>query len=120
MNKFTPEQASQTASEHYNLNNEASKLDGYVDENFLLETVSDEKFLLKISSEKESEQLNFQIEILKHLSNKNLPFQTSEIIANKDRNNLSKISGGKSARLLTRSSLGKRKPKNRKFTKQLG
>ena len=46
------------------------KLDGYVDENFLLKTASDEKFLLKISSEEDAQQLDFQIEILKHLSSK--------------------------------------------------
>ena len=67
MTKFTSEQASQIASEYYNISAKASKLDGYVDENFLLKTTSGEKFLLKISSEENSEKLDFQIQILKQL-----------------------------------------------------
>ncbi len=101
MSKTTSQQASQIAKEHFNITVEAIKLDGYVDENFMLTTASDEKFLLKISSEENREQLNFQIKILEHLSNKNLPFQASKIIVDKEGNSLAEVSEDKSARLLS-------------------
>ena len=51
MHKTTTEEASQIAQEYYSISAKASKLDGYIDENFILKTSSGEKFLLKISSE---------------------------------------------------------------------
>ncbi len=101
MTKFNPKDASRIASEHYNLNSEASKLDGYVDDNFLLKTSETDKYLLKISSEENKNQLDFQIQRLKYLSDKKLPFQTSNVIANKNGKSLTEILNKKSARLLT-------------------
>ncbi len=97
----TIQQASQIAKKHFDITAEATKLDGYVDENFLLTTLDDEKLLLKISSEKNREQLNFQIKILEHLSHKNLLFETSKIVVDKNGNILAEVSDNKSARLLS-------------------
>ncbi|MEH6763691.1 MAG: aminotransferase class III-fold pyridoxal phosphate-dependent enzyme [Aequorivita antarctica] len=108
MNKHTPEQASQVTRDHYNIDAVASKLDGYVDENFLLicppirrKTGSGEKFLLKIASEEIGEQLDFQIQILKHLSAKKLTFGLSEVIPNKEGKPLSILPNNKTARVLS-------------------
>lgn len=101
MSKTTPEQASQIAQKYFNLSAGAIKLDGYVDENFLLETFSNKKVLLKISSDEDNEQLDFQVQILEHLSYKNLPFQTSKVIADKEGNCLPAITGARTARMLT-------------------
>ena len=101
MTKFTSEQASQIASEYYNISAKASKLDGYVDENFLLKTTSGEKFLLKISSEENSEKLDFQIQILKQLSIKKLAVGLSEVVPNKEGKPLAKLQNNKTARVLT-------------------
>lgn len=101
MSKTTAHQASQIAKEHYNITAKATKLEGYVDENFLLKTASDEKFLLKVSAADNKDQLDFQIKILEHISHKNLPFKCSEIIADQDGNLFTEVSHEKSARLLT-------------------
>ncbi|WP_026450219.1 aminotransferase class III-fold pyridoxal phosphate-dependent enzyme [Aequorivita capsosiphonis] len=101
MSKTTTQQASQIAEKEYDIIAEATKLDGYADENFLLKTSDDEKYLLKISSEENQEQLNFQVKILEHLSNKTLAFQTARVTSDKDNNSLVRISEGKSARLLS-------------------
>ncbi len=101
MSKTTSEQASQIAYEQYNISAEATKLEGYVDENFLLKTASGEKFLLKICSEENLEQLDFQIQILQHLSAKNLGISLSEIVPNKNENLLSILPNNKTARILS-------------------
>lgn len=101
MSKTSPEQASHIASEHYNISAEASKLDGYVDENFLLKTESGNHFLLKISSEESTEQLDFQVQVLKHLSNKKLDVSLSEIVPNKEGHQLTAVQTNKTARVLT-------------------
>lgn len=101
MTKITPEQALQIASEYYNISAKASKLDGYVDENFLLKTTSGEKFLLKISSEENSKKLDFQIQILKQLSTKKLAVGLSEVVPNKEGKPLTKLQTNKTARVLT-------------------
>mgnify|MGYP003635235265 FL=1 len=101
MHKTTTEEASQIAQEYYSISAKASKLDGYVDENFILKTSSGEKFLLKISSEENSEHLDFQIEILKHLSTKSLDISLSEVVPNKEGNLLTSIQNNKTARVLT-------------------
>lgn len=101
MTKFTPEKASQIASKYYNISAKASKLDGYVDENFLMKTTSGEKFLMKISSEENSEKLDYQIQILKHLSTKKLAVGLSEVIPNKEGKPLTILQNNKTARVLT-------------------
>ena len=101
MHKTTTEEASQIAQEYYSISAKASKLDGYIDENFILKTSSGEKFLLKISSEENSEHLDFQIEILKHLSTKSLDISLSEVVPNKEGNLLTSIQNNKTARVLT-------------------
>ncbi|MEM0518041.1 aminotransferase class III-fold pyridoxal phosphate-dependent enzyme [Aequorivita flava] len=108
MTKFSPQQASQIAEEYYNITAKATKLDGYVDENFFLSCSSThkkkslgKKFLLKISKEENVQQLDFQIEILKHLSTKRLDFSLSKIVENKGGKPLTTIENNKSARVLT-------------------
>lgn len=108
MPEITPKQASQFAKEYYNLNAKASKLAGYVDENFLLtcppvgrKTASEEQFLLKISSEENTQQLDFQIEILKHLSTKKHTISLPEVVSNSKGSSLTKLQNNKTARLLT-------------------
>ncbi len=101
MSKITTEQASKIVREHYNISAEASKLDGYVDENFLLKTESGNHFLLKISSEENSEQLDFQVQVLKHLSTKNLAISLSEVVSNKEGKPLTKLQNNKTARVLS-------------------
>ncbi|AFL81115.1 4-aminobutyrate aminotransferase family protein [Aequorivita sublithincola DSM 14238] len=101
MSIITTEQASKIAFEHFNITAKASKLDGYVDENFLLKTGSNEKFLLKISSEENSEQLDFQVEILKYLSTKEHAVSLPEVVSNNEGNSLSKFQNNKTARILT-------------------
>ena len=101
MSKVTPKQASKIASEHFNISAESSKLDGYLDENFLLKTTSDEKFILKISSKENQEQLDFQIQILNHLSTKKHAVSLSEVVPNKDGKQLTKLQNNKTARVLT-------------------
>ena len=101
MSKTTPKTASEIAEKHYNLKAEATKLDGYVDENFLLKTTSGEKYLLKISSEENQHQLDFQFQILTHLSTKYLPVSLSEVVPNKEEKQLTTLQNNKAARLLT-------------------
>ena len=108
MSKTSPEQASHITSEHYTIIAKATKLDGYVDENFLLKTESGNHFLLKISSdmsanseEENQEQLDFQIQVLKHLSSKKLDVSLSEVVLNKEGNPLTSLQNNKTARVLT-------------------
>ncbi len=101
MSKTTPEQASKIAKEHYNISAEASKLDGYIDENLLLKTTSGEKFILKISSEEDGEQQDFQVQILKHLSDKKLDVSLSEVVPNKAGNPLTTLEKNRTARILS-------------------
>ena len=101
MSATTSEKASQIVKNHFNINAKATKLEGYVDENFMLENDSNEKFLLKVSNEENSEHLDFQVRILDHLAKKNLPFFTARTILDKDKNSLSKISSHQTARLLS-------------------
>ena len=93
--------ASLIAKKYYNLSATVTVLDSYDDENFLLEAEGGEKFLLKISKEKNREHLNFQNDLLAFLSHKDLPFQISKTILNTDGNSISEISEHKNARLLS-------------------
>ena len=101
MSKITAQEASKIAQKHFKITAEAIELDGYEDENFLLETNTEDKYLLKISSEENNALLNFQNEILSHLSTKNLPFQTSKVLNSEDGNSLVTLSNDKTARLLS-------------------
>ena len=101
MSKITAQEASKIAQKHFKITAEAIELDGYEDENFLLETNTEEKYLLKISSEKNNALLNFQNEILSHLSTKNLTFKTSKVLNSEDGNSLVTLSNGKTARLIS-------------------
>ncbi len=101
MSKTSPHKASQIALEHFKIKALATRLNSYVDENFLLETNSGEKFLMKISKEDNAERLDFQIQLLEHLSHKELPFQIAKSVLDKTGNALSKISNDKTVRLLT-------------------
>lgn len=100
MSKKSTEEASQIALEYYNLEVKATKLNGYADANFLLETISEEKFLLKISKNDDLEQLDFQVKLLNHLGTKELPFKIARTVLNKFGKALSEISNNETARLL--------------------
>ncbi len=99
--KTTNQKAKKIAAEFFNIDAEATKIDGYIDDNFQLKNASNENFLLNISSEKNISQLDFQVEILKHLSTKNLPFSISKVIENKNGILISEVSDNTTARLLT-------------------
>src|SRR5690554_185185 len=101
MSKTPSNTASQIALQHFNIHAKATELNSYADENFLLETDSGEKFLLKISKENDRELLDFQVQLLKHLSKKELPFLITSTVLDKDGNALTDISNNKTARLLT-------------------
>lgn len=101
MAKTSTQKVSEIAFEHFNLSASVTILDSYVDENFLLETQEGEKFLLKISQEESREHLEFQNDLLKFLSEKNLPFEISRTILNKSGNSITEITDDKTARLLS-------------------
>lgn len=101
MSKSSIEEISKIAFEHYGINAKITLLAGYEDENFLLKTSNGEQFLLKISSEENLEQLDFQIKILDHLSDKDLGFNTSKVIPNKEGKMLTNLPNNQTARLLT-------------------
>jgi 4-aminobutyrate aminotransferase-like enzyme/Ser/Thr protein kinase RdoA (MazF antagonist) len=101
MSSFTSEKASEIAKSQFNLDVKATKLDGYDDVNFMLETEYNEKFLLKISKEENLEQLDFQVHLLKHIAKRELPFYTARAILDKDKNALSTIDSHQTARLLS-------------------
>lgn len=101
MSKTTSNIASQIALEYFNLKAKATTLNSYADENFLLETDSGEKFLLKISKENNREDLDFQVQLLEHLSDKELPFLITKTVLDKKGNALADISNNKTARLLS-------------------
>lgn len=100
MPKTTPHAALKIAKDHYNLDAEVTRLNGYVDENFYLKSAVDKKFLLKISNEENLEELNFQVEILQHLSKKKLDVALPKIIANNTQKKLTQLSDNQTARLL--------------------
>lgn len=101
MTKTTLEETSKIAQQHYNIFSEATKLDGYVDENFLLKTDTGNHFLLKISSEKNVAQLDFQVQVLKHLSTKNHAISLSEVIPNKEGKSITELKNNKTGSVLT-------------------
>lgn len=101
MHDHSFEIASKIAEKYYNLSVQATKLEGYVDENFLLTTPDGERFLLKISSEENSDHHDFQTGILEHLAAKNLLFSTSETITNQKKEKLTRLENNGVARLLT-------------------
>lgn len=101
MSKTPSTTASQIALQHFNIQAKATELNSYADENFLLETDSGEKFLLKISKEHNRQQLDFQVQLLEHLSKKELPFHITRTVLDKDGNALADISDDKTARLLS-------------------
>lgn len=101
MSETTCQIASEIAFTQFDLVAKATRLTGYADENFLLRNESGEEFLLKISEGGNEISFDFQNKILVHLSEKNLPFQTSKIIVNRTGKTFVKLSNGKICRLLT-------------------
>lgn len=89
------------AQNHYGLEAKATPLEGYADENFMLQTTIGEKFLLKITSGQAAEELDFQVKLLTHLSDKNLPFATAKVIPNRNGNALTPLAPRKIALLLS-------------------
>src|SRR5690554_1106120 len=101
MSKTSSKIASQIALEYFNLKAKSTTLNSYADENFLLETDSGEKFLLKISNEAAKENLDFQVRLLQHLSEMKLPCLIARTVLGKNGNALAAISRNKTARLLS-------------------
>ncbi len=101
MSKTSSKIASQIALEYFNLKAKSTTLNSYADENFLLETDSGEKFLLKISNEAAKENLDFQVRLLQHLSGMKLPCLIARTVLDKNGNALAAISRNKTARLLS-------------------
>lgn len=101
MTVITSEKASEMARNHFLLEARATKLEGYVDQNFMLESPLGEKFLLKISTAAKPEQLDLQVQILDHLSGKDLPVLTPKVVLDKEGNALSQTSLHTTSRLLS-------------------
>ncbi|MGB3343277.1 MAG: aminotransferase class III-fold pyridoxal phosphate-dependent enzyme [Aequorivita sp.] len=123
MDKTTCESASEIALKYFNLTVDATKLDGYADENFYLKTNSGEEFLLKISEDGKDDELDYQIKILDYLSDKKLPFKTSKIIADQKDKAFVEMPNGKICRLLAFISgrlWSKVNPKNPDLRRNLG
>lgn len=67
--KFSPADAAQLAREHYNLTANANSLPSERDQNFLLQTQSGERFVLKIANATEQRTLlEAQNQVMRHLS----------------------------------------------------
>jgi len=103
--KITSEKAQQIADLLFGIDTIAKQLHGYEDENFKLTTASGDSFILKIYQPEESvDYLQFQNDLLKHLSAKNLAVNLPKVIPNIEGDSVSTItSEGKNrkVRLLT-------------------
>jgi 4-aminobutyrate aminotransferase-like enzyme/Ser/Thr protein kinase RdoA (MazF antagonist)/murein DD-endopeptidase MepM/ murein hydrolase activator NlpD len=81
--KISPLEAEKIALDHYGITTKATKLPGYDDENFKLQSTTGESFILKISKpEVDAKYLNFQNDILIHVASKNLECQSPRVIHN--------------------------------------
>ena len=77
---ITPKQAAAYALRHYAIQAEAYPLPGEVDINFCLKTPEGQSFTLKISRpETDEREIDFQTQLLSHLSKKALPFAVPAI-----------------------------------------
>lgn len=77
-------QAEKLLFELYNIKGEASILPGELDANFKIKVDGKSSYILKISSENTNiDELDFQVKILNHISNKNTNTLAPECIANK-------------------------------------
>ena len=79
--KFSSDIIKGIASEHYNINCTIKPLAGYVDYNFLLQTEKNSNYLLKICKpDVNQKEIDFQIELLNYLNNKDVSFEIPVII----------------------------------------
>lgn len=82
---FTKEFIEAFVEENYNLNVEASSLQGYDEQNFLLKRVSGKKYILKIATDDQRmEFLDAQIRMLQHLAKKGFEGKFPEVLPNRN------------------------------------
>lgn len=105
MSKITTSFTEKTANKFYNLKASSTSLSGDEDDNFKLVDENNKAYLLKIATAKTTTSfLNFQTEILNHLSNSLFNFLLPQAIKNKDGNTITEVEiNGETryARLLT-------------------
>ncbi len=81
---MTTIQAVEIIDDLFNIKGTATQLPGEIELNFLLTVTEKEKYVFKVeSANRDSANLALQNAALKHLANKDLPFQLPKIIANK-------------------------------------
>lgn len=97
MSQISNQQAAHIVRYFYNIDSTATRLKGYSDENFLIE--SDDNFLLKISKDS-NDIILFQMQLNEFLVNIRFPFTIAKYVLNEEGEWNSKISETKSARLL--------------------
>ena len=67
--RFSESDAEAIAKEHYGLSAQASCLDSYIDQNFLLRESDGEKFILKVHNTEELvDVIDFQNQMMEHLA----------------------------------------------------
>ena len=86
---FTKEFIETFVTENYNLIVEASSLQGYDEQNFLLKTSTGEKYILKISTDDHRiEFLDAQVKMLQHLAKKGFEGSFPEVLPNKNKESI--------------------------------
>lgn len=92
MKTFSPAEAEKLAKEHYHIISVASTLNGYDEQNFLLETNEGKKFVLKIATDAHNYYfLDAQVKILNHLAGSALNSKFQHFVLNHDGIEITKI-----------------------------
>lgn len=82
---FTKEFIEAFVEENYHLKVEATSLNGYDEQNFLLESINGEKFILKIATEEHGiEFLDAQVKMLRHLAEKGFGRSFPQVLPDKN------------------------------------
>ncbi len=92
MKSFTLQEAEELAMKHYNLSAQASILNGYDEQNFLLTKTDGSRLVMKIANDTHNLQfLNAQVEIINHLSTSELKNKFQQLNSNNKGELLTKI-----------------------------
>lgn len=80
---FSEPEIKEIALAHYNLNTEVQTLNGYEEDNFLLKTPDDRRFILKAGSSAQGlEVIRAQVAMMDHLSGSTLSNQIQQVLKN--------------------------------------
>jgi len=101
MQNISTQDASQIVREHFQIEAQATELHSYDDLNFMMVSQTGEKFLLKLSQGTDRDQLDFQLNLLDHLANVDMPVQLAKTLKTKNGNALIEYSDQITARLLS-------------------